>query len=77
MTLDKLKAEAKAQGYTLVPIRQYTKLRPCKCGNNRREHWSTVHGEVLVCTKCGFTSPEGKTEREARENWNKAVEVQE
>ena len=56
------------------------KFLPCKCGCNRREHWYGVGGdpekqEILVCKRCGFRVY-GKSEADARRNWNKAVNFQ-
>lgn len=75
MTVDELKAEAKAQGYKLMPITPYIKLSPCKCGRKRVEQW--YHGDCIFfkCPICGLKSAEGKTQREARKNWNAMVEV--
>jgi hypothetical protein len=77
MTLDELKAEAKAQGYRLMPIIPYVKLAPCKCGRKRIEEWFVCDGTggiFFQCPVCGMKSPKGKTEREAREKWNEEVQ---
>ncbi len=78
MTVEELKATAKAMGYNIIPIRKYIKLLPCRCGCNRREHWVGTDGEhgewgeILKCPKCGF-NVWGKNEREVVKNWNSAV----
>lgn len=50
---------------------------PCKCGKNRRWHYMTNSdgnlGIYYECMSCGFVSPSGKNERDAREKWNEAV----
>lgn len=73
MTLEELKAEAKRQGYNLIKIPVREKLLPCTCGYNRRSHWENINGEVsLYCEKC-FKKATGKTEKEARRNWNEMI----
>lgn len=77
MTLDELKAEAKAQGYRLMPIIPYVKLAPCKCGRKRIEQWFVTDGTggiFFKCPVCGMKSPKGKTEREARKKWNEEAQ---
>ena len=77
MTFEELKAEAKRQGYHLVPDKPYEKIKPCKCGNNQREH---VHRYSkyddleygLRCKKCGFTVWTF-TENALRKEWNAEV----
>lgn len=81
MTLEELKVTAKEMGYNIIPIRKYIKLLPCRCGWNRREHWTGIGGEhhewgeILRCPKCGF-KVWGKNEREVAENWNSAVTIE-
>lgn len=75
MTVDELRAEAKALGYNIIKINPMEKLLPCVCGNNRRERWSlsgAYDGIKLKCTKCGRAA-KGKNEREVRHNWNEMV----
>ena len=74
VTFDELKAEAKAQGYKLMPIAPYVKLEPCKCGRKRSQQlWHSQTGKFFKCGYCGFTAAEGKNERDARKLWNCAV----
>lgn len=76
MTFEELKAEAKAQGYSLIKIVPKVKLEPCLCGCNRREHrikWTGVEElEILRCTKCGREAW-GRSEKEAKANWNRMI----
>ena len=76
MTVEELRREAKAMGYNIIPIKPKEKLLPCACGSKRREHWSTYEKgknyTVLRCEKCG-RGASGRTEREARRNWNDMV----
>lgn len=77
MTLEELKAEAKAQGYKLMPIYPYIKLSPCRCGRKKPEQWYRTDGSgtiFFMCPICDFAGPDCKTEREARKAWNAAVE---
>lgn len=75
MTLEELKAEAKAQGYKLMPIVPYIKLAPCKCGKKYPGLWYRSGGGMFFkCKYCDLSAPDGNTEREARKNWNAMVE---
>ncbi|MBQ2099491.1 MAG: hypothetical protein II477_00305, partial [Lachnospiraceae bacterium] len=73
MTLDELKAEAKRQGYKLIKDNPMPKLIPCICGSKRRIMWHYADGWYFECDKCGRTAYPGRTERKARENWNRMV----
>lgn len=73
MTVEELRKEAEALGYSIVPKRKYERLLPCVCGCTRREHLFKESGadvvDVLKCSNCG-RSVEGKNEAKARHNWN-------
>ena len=73
MTLDEIKAEAKKQGYRLVKIKPYIKLKPCKCGRKLLETWFGPDGVYYVCPQCGRKGEHGKTDRDARILWNRSV----
>ena len=73
MTLDELKAEAKRQGYKLIKDNPMPKLLPCICGSKHRILWSCAEGLYFECGGCGRTACPGRTERKARENWNRMV----
>ena len=73
MPFDKLKAEAKRQGYNLIPITKVEKLLPCICGCNRRKHWYCSTGEWLKCEKCGREGYIGKSHAEAIHKWNEMI----
>ena len=73
MTLDEIKAEAKAQGSRLVKIKPYIKLKPCKCGRKRHETWYGPDGIFYKCPKCEHRGEYGKTDRDARILWNRSV----
>ena len=76
MTVEELRREAKSLGYSIVPIVRAEKLLPCVCGCNRRNRWVTYrHGTALKvyrCEKCDREAS-GRTDREARHNWNEMV----
>ena len=73
MTLKELRAEAKTHGYRLIPIQRPVKMLPCKCGYKSRARYYSAGGFVTVkCNNCGF-SVTGRTEANARLNWNKAI----
>ena len=76
MTIEELKEEARKLGYDVVPKREYERLLPCTCGHNRRERYycNSASGTYvkLVCARCG-RRVEGKTESEAKRNWNKTM----
>jgi len=73
MTLDELKAEAKRQGYKLIKDNPMPKMLPCVCGSKHRTQWSRADGWYYECDGCGRKAKPGKTERKARENWNRMV----
>jgi len=76
MTLEVLKAEAKAHGYKLIPIKQEEKFLPCTCGSNRREHWFRWTGDheeiTLCCMRCG-KRVSGISEADAKHKWNDMI----
>lgn len=71
MTVEELKAEAKALGYNIIKIQKKEKLLPCICGSNRRSWWhhAGTRSITLECNRCGIKVT-GKDEAEARHNWN-------
>ena len=76
MTLEELKAEAKRQGFNLMPIKKKESLLPCTCGCKSREHWSRfedgIHYEGLRCKKCGKEAW-GIGDNGARKAWNTLI----
>ena len=73
ITLQELTDEADRQGYSLVKKPLRTTLLACICGCGRRKHWYSNDGTItLVCMKCG-KSVTGKSEMNARVNWNKEI----
>ena len=76
MTFEELKAEATKQGYNLVKKPTYIPMAKCPCGAKLsiKAKW-TVYGNAYYCIKCGLESNPSKTQKGARENWNKAVET--
>lgn len=77
MNLEELKAEAAKLGYNLVKKQTYITLSPCTCGKKKPCEWFCT-GEnrgtsFYKCDNCGLSAPSAKTNREARENWNKLV----
>ncbi len=74
MTLEELKAEAKAQGYRLVKITPYVKLMPCKCGRKLIDSWVGINGiHFYKCPNCGEKGGYAETERGARIKWNESM----
>lgn len=73
MTLEELKAEAKVHGYRLVKIQPHIKLMPCKCGRKLIDTWCGPDGIFYKCPKCEHRGEVGKTDREARIQWNESV----
>ena len=73
MTVKELRAEANKLGYNIIPKPEYIKFVPCICGHNRRQLWFTPNGMKYECKNCGMTSPEGKTERDAKKKWNEMI----
>ena len=75
MTFEELKQEAKKQGFNLVKQPVYIPLAKCSCGASRSVRCLySIYGDRYKCIKCGLEGNPGKTNRQARENWNKAVE---
>lgn len=80
MTVEELRAEAKALGYNIIKIPPpKEKLLPCVCGCTRRERWWGTHDynqTIFRCRKCGREAS-GENERKARHNWNEMVRREE
>ncbi len=75
MTVEELRKEAKALGYNIIKIQKKEKLLPCICGCNRRGRWTGTGVEnkvILQCERCGRRA-NGKSEKEARHNWNEMI----
>lgn len=74
MNLEELKSEAAKLGYNLVKKQSYITLLPCTCGEKKPHEWFHARGTSFYkCDNCGLSAPSAKTNREARENWNKLV----
>ena len=78
MNLEELKSEAEKLGYNLVKKQPYIKLSPCTCGEKNQHEWFYYTGEnrgmrFYKCDNCELSAPAAKTNRQARENWNKLV----
>lgn len=77
MTVKELKTEAEALGYKLVKKQEYIKFKPCVCGGKRRTEWhhcAEPYGTFYQCVKCGLKASVGTTKKQAKLNWNEAVE---
>lgn len=61
----------KANGYSVTNKKKLPMKLPCVCGRKRTSTWTGPDYYVYRC-ECGF-KVKGKTMRELRENWNKAV----
>ena len=76
MTVDELRRTAKDMGYNIIKIPERENLLPCTCGGKRRDryYFYTPSGMYIkmVCQRCGREA-RGKTEIEARKNWNKMI----
>ena len=72
------KAEAKRRGYNVIKIPEKVKLLPCVCGRKKLECWCSVDAgvgyELYVCPNCDLEAPKGKTNRQAKLNWNAMIE---
>lgn len=79
ITLEQLKAEALAQGYTLIKRQNVERLITCVCGGNRRTHCCKWHGnvreEILICKRCG-RRVSGFSRAEANHNWNEMIKAE-
>ena len=81
MTLDELKAGAKALGYKLIKDNPKPKLLRCTCGAKQFHWWmkplyDKTYWEIwqLECKKCGKKSEWADSERKAIEKWNEMIE---
>ncbi len=76
MTFEELKAEASRQGYNLVKKPTYIPLTPCICGSKRglRMTYTTGFLRFYRCIKCGLEGKKADSNKEARLNWNRAME---
>ena len=74
-TDEEFKVEAKRRGYNLIKIPEKVKLLPCVCGNDKHHRVFIMSGlQYYSCRKCGLVAEDGKTERQAKLNWNKMIE---
>lgn len=74
-TDEEFKAEAKRRGYNLIKIPENVKLLPCVCGNEKHHRVFIMSGlQYYSCRECGLVAEDGKTERQAKLNWNKMIE---
>lgn len=80
MTLEELKAEAKAQGYKLIKDNPKPKLLKCTCGRKNFGKWTRPKEDGfgfewnIECRKCGKASGWADSERKAIEKWNEMIE---
>lgn len=74
MTIDELKAEAAAQGYSLIRKQPTVKFKPCPCGRKYPAHWYGPDGVFYRCPNCDLTAAPAKTNQQAKINWNRMVE---
>lgn len=75
LTDEEFKVEAKRRGYNLIKIPEKVTLLPCVCGSERCTRVFIMRGqEYYACTKCGLVAKDGKSNREAKLNWNKMIE---
>ena len=70
-----VKAYAEEHGYKMFKSKKREKYLPCMCGHNRRETWydAATKETLLVCEKCR-TVVRGKTDEEAKRNWNEVMQ---
>lgn len=82
MNIEEAKAFLEANGYSVIKKNPLPKLLPCVCGCKRRTEVMVgitrgdagrVWGTMYRCERCGFEGGFGKTNRDAREEWNNAV----
>lgn len=75
MTVEELKLEAAKLGYNIIKKAENIKFLPCVCGYNKRNLWFCSNNMCFYkCQRCGFSGYKGKTQNEAKRNWNKAIE---
>lgn len=76
MTVEELKLEAAKLGYNIIKKAENIKFSPCVCGYNKRGLWWNSNDNMCFykCQRCEFSGYKGKTQNEAKRNWNKAIE---
>lgn len=81
MTLEELKAEAKAMGYRLIKDNPKPKLLRCTCGKKDIGRWTRPSENdfcdyqwKMECRVCGKASEWADSERKAIEKWNEMIE---
>lgn len=76
MTVEELKLEAAKLGYNITKKPEPVKLLPCVCGHNKRHLWFDCETQMHFyrCGYCGFDGYQSKTKKDAKTNWNKAIE---
>lgn len=77
MTIEELKAEADKLGYRILKKEKYINLSPCSCGRKKPEKWhDAIEGNKFYqCRNCGRKAPGANTDKQAKKNWNKMMEV--
>jgi len=75
MTIEELKAEAKAQGYKLIKNTPMPRPLPCTCGRRPGEWYSSDPKGVLYrCVYCYIDADVEPTRRKAIEAWNRRMQ---
>lgn len=81
MTVEELKAEAKKLGYSVIKKPEPVKLLPCVCGAKHIQNLVRFDqrnrdncGEFYRCYRCRLEGKPALKNRQARLNWNEAVE---
>lgn len=76
MTVEELKLEAAKLGYNIIKKVENIKFSPCTCGYNKRDLWWDGKDNMCFykCKRCEFRGYKGKTQNEAKRNWNKAID---
>lgn len=74
MTYEQLRDEAYKLGYKLVKIQPSIHFESCICGRKYPDLWfGAGKDRFYKCPKCDRQAPAGKTEREAKMNWNEYI----
>jgi len=73
MTIEEIRKEAEAIGYSITFSKKPPNLLPCVCGCKRRRHWHSKDGLYLQCGTCYLKSKPGKTAYDVNTNWNNMI----
>lgn len=64
----------KDRGYSVVKRKEYVRVSRCVCGAKRTHEGFSLYGTFRMCSNCGLRGEPAASGREAKINFNAAVE---